>query len=88
MRSGVTEVSVTKNSALSGPGWLARLAPLTLPQSKQMRLARLYKGAVYKESGGPDGAPQLQLPVTGGAGVAGELAEALAQLVPEPSPAT
>jgi len=88
VRTGVTEVSVTKNSALSGPGWLARLSPLVLAASKQTRLARLYKGAVYKEAGGPGGASQLQLPVKGGETVADELLDALGQLVPEPTPAT
>jgi transcription-repair coupling factor (superfamily II helicase) len=77
VRTGVTEVAVTKGSALSGPGWLARVAPIRLPQSKQLRLARLYPGAVYK----PDDR-QLQLPVRPGPGVGDAVVEALRQLVP------
>ena len=56
---------------------MARLAPLTLPQSKQMRLERLYKGALYK----PD-ARQVLLPVRAGRAMVPTLLEAFAQLVP------
>ena len=70
MRTGVTEVTVTKSSALSGPAWIARLSPVTLPQSKQTRLARLYKGAVYKEA-----VHQLQLPVQAIPTVAADLVD-------------
>ena len=80
VRTGVEEVTVTKGSALSGPGSIARISPIVLPQSKQMRLARLYKGAVYK-----DDVRQLQLPVTAGPQVAADLVEALRQLVPPPA---
>ena len=80
MRTGVEEIAVTKASALAGPGWVARLAPVRLAQSKQMRLARLYKGAVYKEE-----TSQLQLPVRAGATLPADLVEALTQLLPEPT---
>ena len=80
VRTGVEEIAVTKASALAGPGWVARLAPVRLAQSKQMRLARLYKGAVYKEE-----PSQLQLPVRAGATLPADLVEALTQLLPEPT---
>ena len=80
VRTGVEEIAVTKASALSGLGWVARLAPVRLAQSKQMRLARLYKGAVYKEE-----TSQLQLPVRAGATLPADLVEALTQLLPEPT---
>ncbi|UDY37696.1 transcription-repair coupling factor [Dermatobacter hominis] len=80
VRTGVEDVAVTKASALSGPGWVARISPIRLPQSKQMRLARLYKGAVYKEE-----QSQLQLPVKAGASLATDLVEALQQLLPPPA---
>ncbi len=80
VRTGVEEIAVTKASALAGPGWVARLAPVRLAQSKQMRLARLYKGAVYKEE-----TSQLQLPVRAGATLPADLVEALTQLLPEPT---
>ena len=79
VRTGVEEIAVTKGSGFSGPKYLARISPIVLPQSKQMRLSRLYKGAVYKEE-----QHQLQLPMTGGATVAADLVEALRQLVPPP----
>ena len=77
VRTGVEEITVTKASALSGQGWIARLSPIVLPQSKQMRLARLYRGALYKDDIG-----QLQVPVKAGATIAGDLVEVLRQLVP------
>jgi len=79
VRTGVEEIAVTKGSALSGPGWVARMSPVRLAQSKQMRLARLYKGAVYKEE-----ISQLQLPATAGPAIADDLVDALTQLVPPP----
>ena len=80
VRTGVTEVNVTKSSAMSGPAWIARLSPVTLPQSKQTRLARLYKGAVYK-----DAVHQLQLPVQAIPTVAADLVVALRELLPLPA---
>ena len=82
VRTGVEEITVTKAAALSGPGWVARISPIVLPQSKQMRLARLYKGALYKED-----LRQLQLPIKAGPGIAEDLVEALRQLVPDDAPA-
>jgi transcription-repair coupling factor (superfamily II helicase) len=79
VRTGVTEVNVTKSSAMSGPAWIARLSPVTLPQSKQTRLARLYQGAVYK-----DAVHQLQLPVQAIPTVAEDLVAALRELLPPP----
>jgi len=81
VRTGVEEITVTKGSALSGPALVARISPIRLAQSKQMRLARLYKGAVYKEELG-----QLQLPARAGPAIADDLVDALAQLVPAPEP--
>jgi transcription-repair coupling factor (superfamily II helicase) len=42
-RLGVTEVSLQ--------GRVIRISPVTLPESKQMRLARLAEGASYKAAG-------------------------------------
>jgi hypothetical protein len=53
------------------------MSPLQLKTSKKMRLARLYKGAVYK-----DDAAQLQLPLRSAADSAVVLVEALRDLVP------
>jgi transcription-repair coupling factor (superfamily II helicase) len=77
VRTGVTSVTVLKNSTLAGPGLVAHVSPIRLPQSKQMRLARLYKGAVYREQ-----EQELRLPVRGGAGIAEDLIAALGELVP------
>jgi len=83
VRTGVTSVTVIKSPALSGGGLVAHLSPIVLPQSKQMRLARLYKGAVYREAD-----HELRLPVRGGTSMADDLVAALRELVPthEPTP--
>jgi len=61
-RAGVTDVTVVAgsggSSGFGGPRYVARIAPISLPTSKQIRLQRLYKGSVYK-----DDISQLQLPV-------------------------
>jgi transcription-repair coupling factor (superfamily II helicase) len=80
VRTGVTDIAVTKSPALSGGGLLASISPITLPASKQMRLARLYKKAVYREADA-----ELRLPVKGGASLAEDLVAALRELVP-PAP--
>ncbi|MCP4435656.1 MAG: transcription-repair coupling factor [Actinomycetia bacterium] len=82
-RTGITDISVTKAPALSGGGLVARLSPVQLAQSKQMRLERLYPAAVYKEPIG-----ELQLPIPRGEDPAAFLTEAITQLVPEPAAAT
>jgi transcription-repair coupling factor (superfamily II helicase) len=87
VRTGVREVSATKAQALAGGGWVARLAPVALPASKQLRLERSYKGAVYKEAGvdpgaGPGG--QLQLPLPARSDLPGALVAALSELLPPP----
>lgn len=56
VRTGVREIIASKGAGFGGPDYLVRLSPVELPQSKQVRLARLYspKGAgnaaVYKEA--------------------------------------
>jgi hypothetical protein len=56
---------------------IARLSPIDLPPSKQVRLERMYKASVYK----PDVA-QLQLPIASADESARELVAALRELVP------
>ncbi|MGI9577115.1 MAG: TRCF domain-containing protein, partial [Microthrixaceae bacterium] len=82
VRTGVTDVVVSKAPTISGGGLVARLSPIRLATSKQMRLERVYRGAVYKEAVG-----ELQLPVAAGEDPAGFVAEALRQLVPPPEAA-
>jgi len=78
-RTGVREVTVTKGPGFGGPRYIARLAPVTLPTSKVIRLKRLYKDTVYKEDSG-----QLQLPVKAAAESAATVIAALRELIPEP----
>jgi transcription-repair coupling factor (superfamily II helicase) len=76
-RLGVTEVVVTRNQAFSGPTHVAKLSPLDLPESRQIRLQRLLPKAVYKEDVG-----ELQVPVVRPAEAAGALVALLDELVP------
>jgi len=82
VRAGVRSITVIKSPALSGGGLVAHISPIVLAQSKQMRLARLYKGAVYR-----DGDEELRLPVRGGTEMAEDLVAALRELVPSPEAA-
>ena len=77
VRTGVTEISVARSTGFGGPPLVARLSPLRLPQSRQMRLERLYKGSVYKPEPG-----QVQIPVRAGRIMITTLLEAFDQLVP------
>ena len=76
-RTGITDIVVTKGPGFGGPRHVARLSPVALPTSKQIRLERLYKGAVFKGDSG-----QLQLPLRSTDGVVDELLAALVDLFP------
>jgi len=82
-RIGIREITHTKGPGFGGPKWMARIAPVFLKQSKQVRLERQFKHAKYKEEAGI-----LQLPFSSAATAATELVEALQSLVPIESPAT
>jgi len=76
-RLGVREINVTKGPAFGGPAWTARVSPLALKTSQQIRLTRLFRGAVYKEA-----AEQLMLPIPKTPDLAGTLVDLLRTLVP------
>jgi transcription-repair coupling factor (superfamily II helicase) len=79
-RTGVREVTVTKATGGTGFGpsrYVARLGPVRLKTSKQVRLERMYKAAVYKAD-----VEQLQLPIQRADDSAAELVRALRELVP------
>ncbi len=76
-RIGAREVNVTKGPAFGGPAYTARVSPLVLKSSQQVRLQRLFRGAVYKED-----QELLMLPVPRTPDLAGTLVDLLRQLVP------
>ena len=76
-RAGITDVVVTRNQAFSGPSHVAKLGPVDLAESKQIRLQRLVPKAVYKEDTG-----ELQVPVSKPDEVAPALVALLGELVP------
>jgi len=85
VRTGVREITVTKGPGFGGPDFVARLSPVHLPDSKQVRMERLYSGkgsgnqAVFKEAIG-----ELQLPLRKrDGGVVDQLAEIMGDLIPD-----
>jgi transcription-repair coupling factor (superfamily II helicase) len=76
-RLDLREVNVVRTTGFGAPTWTARLSPVKLKVSEEIRLKRLVAKAVYK----PDLA-QLVVPVKGGRGVALELVELLESLFP------
>jgi transcription-repair coupling factor (superfamily II helicase) len=76
-RLGITEVTVAKGPGFGGPASIARLTPVALKVSEEVRLKRLVKGAVYKPE-----PRQLQLPLMRADKVAEGIVTLLRQLVP------
>ncbi|MGH9210340.1 MAG: transcription-repair coupling factor [Acidimicrobiales bacterium] len=76
-RVGLREVNVVRTTGFGAPTWTARLSPVHLKVSQEIRLKRLAPKAVYK----PD-LSQLVLPVKGGRDVALDLVAFLADLIP------
>jgi transcription-repair coupling factor (superfamily II helicase) len=77
-RTGVREVAVVKTTGgLGGGGFTARLSPVALRASAQVRLGRLWPKAVHKADTG-----QLVVPLPRGADPATDLADLLRALIP------
>jgi transcription-repair coupling factor (superfamily II helicase) len=78
VRTGVTDVTVTKGPGFGGPKFVARISPLALRTSATIRLDRLYKGSVYKAE-----PQQLQLHLNSAGSIIDDLVSALTDLLPE-----
>ncbi len=76
-RLGIREINVTKGPAFGGPAWTARVSPLHLKASQGIRLARLFKGSVYKEDQG-----QVIFPIAKTPDLAGTIVTLLQTLLP------
>jgi transcription-repair coupling factor (superfamily II helicase) len=76
-RLGIREINVVKVTGIGAAVWTARMTPVKLKVSEEIRLKRLVPRGLYKAEMG-----QLVIPVTGGRGVATELVELLAELFP------
>ncbi|MHB8670167.1 MAG: transcription-repair coupling factor [Acidimicrobiales bacterium] len=73
VRTGIREITVVARSGAT----VARLSPLTLKTSQQMRLARLARGARWKED-----LAQLVVPLPGAPGAADRLLDLITGLYP------
>ena len=51
-RVGIAELTVAKGPGFGGPEFNVRMSPIELPTSKQIRLDRIYKHAIYKTADG------------------------------------
>lgn len=83
VRTGVRKVTAIKVPTINGGGYMAHISPIELTQSKQIRLGRLFKGAVWREQD-----RELRLPVDPGVGSAAQIVDALGQLVASPQVST
>jgi transcription-repair coupling factor (superfamily II helicase) len=81
-RLGLREVNVVKVTGIGAATWVARVSPIELKVSEEVRLKRLLPKAIYKKDLG-----QLIIPVKGGRGVATEVVEVLQKMFPPPEPA-
>jgi transcription-repair coupling factor (superfamily II helicase) len=75
-RLGITEITVSKGPGFGGPELVARITPVQLKDSAQIRLKRIAPKAVLKSDG------QLVLPLARKKDPAGDLVSALRELVP------
>ncbi|HKE76741.1 MAG TPA: transcription-repair coupling factor [Acidimicrobiales bacterium] len=76
-RLGIREINVVKVTGIGAAVWTARMTPVKLKVSEEVRLKRLVPKGIYKAEMG-----QLVIPVKGGRGVATELVDLLAELFP------
>jgi transcription-repair coupling factor (superfamily II helicase) len=79
---GIDEIAVTKGPGFGGPAWTVKISPVELPASKVVRLERLYKGSSYRAE-----PRQLVLALPKKADVAGQVLDALVDLLPAVEPA-
>ena len=76
-RLDIRELNVVKVTGIGAAVWTARMSPVKLKVSEEVRLKRLMPRGLYKADLG-----QLVIPVKGGRGVANELVDLLADLFP------
>ena len=91
LRLGITELTVTVPRTMGGRGGAtgtratAKLSPLTLPASAEVRLRRLAPGATYQTD--LTGCWPRWAPPSGGTGYAPVVVDLLRQLMPPSEPA-
>ena len=76
-RLDIRELNVVKVTGIGAAVWTARMSPVKLKVSQEVRLKRLVPKGLYKAELG-----QLVIPVRGGRGVAAELVDLLSSLFP------
>ncbi|MBM3662460.1 MAG: transcription-repair coupling factor [Actinobacteria bacterium] len=76
LAAGISELVISKGPGLGGPPLVARIAPVVLTASRQVRLERTHQGARYKEE-----SSVLLLPVAGGTGLLERLGDSIRELI-------
>jgi transcription-repair coupling factor (superfamily II helicase) len=82
LRTGIEEIAVSSARAGGARHAVAKLSPVTLPASAQVRLRRVAPAATYREQ-----LRRLVVPLTGDALPADQLGALLATLLPAPDDA-
>ncbi len=82
VRLGVREVIAVKGPGFGGPEFIARVGPVQLPASKEMRFNRLFKDGKWKPNEYGEEGGQLQVPLKRKGSLAEDLALFFAEMFP------
>ncbi len=84
-RVGVRDLVVVKGPGFGGPDWVAKMGPVTMRDSQEIRFERLFKHGTWKPSEyGPDGG-QVQVGLKKSKNLAGDIVLFLETIWPEDS---
>ncbi len=72
-RIGITEVVLVKGSGFGGPEYMAKMGPVQLRTSQEMKFSRLFKAGVWKPREYDDAGGQVQVPLMKKNNLAGDL---------------
>ncbi len=83
VRTGVTELIVTKGSGFGGPEFVAKLGPLKMKVSQEVRFTRLFRHGVWKPAEYGESGGQLQVGLMKKKNVAEDLVTFFNTMFPE-----
>ncbi len=83
VRNGVTELVVTKGSGFGGPEFVAKLGPVRMKTSQEVRFTRLFRNGVWKPAEYGESGGQLQVGLMKKKNVAEDLVTFFNTMFPE-----
>ncbi len=86
-RIGITEVVLVKGSGFGGPEYIAKMGPVQLRTSQEMKFTRLFKAGVWKPREYDDDGGQVQVPLMRKNDLAGDLVTFCRTIFPPPDEA-